>query len=411
LDREQARARLNSDEARLQEALARRSQDDALIQAWVNSMVIESMSDGILVIDRRYTVHAANPAAYQMLGSGQIAARPVFNLNDDPHWKQLVQLTEQTFSHGAISPKEITLVWANEVEIHLRVRTERTPSLSGERRSLCVMFMQDIRELQAQLRTEKLAAMGRMSAAVAHEIRNPLSAIVQANSLLIEDLTDPGAQRLTSIIGQNAKRLGHIVDDILDLARVRVEGASNQIECMPLDEATQRACSEWAHQHTVGQRLIVKLQAPGAQAQFSAEHLRSMLVNLLDNAARYASQRPGAIRVETDNRDGPPMVLVWSDGAPLEMSVQRHLFEPFFSSESRSSGLGLYICRELCERHGAVIAYQRTASKRDGEIVDGNVFYVTFRRALAGVSGSVGIDNFGGKSQGQVGEPPNLSGA
>ena len=85
-----------------------------------------------------------------------------------------------------------------------------------------------------------------------------------------------------------------------------------------------------------------------------------MLVNLLDNALRYASQQPGAIRVLTDlSSAGLPRLRVWSDGAPLDQGVQRHLFEPFFSSESRSSGLGLYICRELCERHGALIGYQR----------------------------------------------------
>jgi len=72
---------------------------------------------------------------------------------------------------------------------------------------------------------------------------------------------------------------------------------------------------------------------------------------------------------------------VWSDGAPLDASVQRHLFEPFFSSESRSSGLGLYICRELCDRHGALITYARTTSP-DGSGREGNIFSVTFRTRM-----------------------------
>ena len=74
------------------------------------------------------------------------------------------------------------------------------------------------------------------------------------------------------------------------------------------------------------------------------------------------------------------MLLVWSDGAPMEASVRRHLFEPFFSSESRSSGLGLFICRELCERHGATIAFERTPREQAGRAVDGNEFFVNFRR-------------------------------
>ena len=78
---------------------------------------------------------------------------------------------------------------------------------------------------------------------------------------------------------------------------------------------------------------------------------------------------------------GPVLLMVWSDGLPLEPSVRRHLFEPFFSSESRSSGLGLFICRELCERHGANIGYERTERSQQGAPQAGNEFFVSFRRA------------------------------
>ena len=95
-------------------------------------------------------------------------------------------------------------------------------------------------------------------------------------------------------------------------------------------------------------------------------------MNLLDNALRHASGTAACIRLRSQPL-GPDRVRlsVWSDGRPLEPSVQRHLFEPFFSSESRSSGLGLYICRELCERYGAQIAYQRTRlDQREGHAFD-----------------------------------------
>jgi len=123
----------------------------------------------------------------------------------------------------------------------------------------------------------------------------------------------------------------------------------------------------------------VALDAPGSEVRFEAEHLRRLLVNLLDNAARYASQREGAIQViTTTQRAGVQRaaLLVWSDGAPLEPAVQRHLFEPFFSSESRSSGLGLFLCRELCRRHGATIGYERRALVPGGP--EGNEFFVSF---------------------------------
>ncbi len=111
--------------------------------------------------------------------------------------------------------------------------------------------------------------------------------------------------------------------------------------------------------------------------RFDIEHLRRILVNLLDNAARYAGDRDGSIQVTTRrNAAGRASLQVWSDGAPLEPAVQRHLFEPFFSSESRSSGLGLFLCRELCERHGATIGYERRALSAAGP--EGNEFFVSF---------------------------------
>jgi two-component system sensor histidine kinase PilS (NtrC family) len=111
---------------------------------------------------------------------------------------------------------------------------------------------------------------------------------------------------------------------------------------------------------------------------FDAEHMRRVLVNLLDNAMRHADSAPGAIQVSTRAAsDGQVQLMVWSNGPLIERTVQNHLFEPFFSSDSRSSGLGLYICRELCIRHGASIAYQRAARGA----VQGNEFCVAFRLA------------------------------
>jgi two-component system sensor histidine kinase PilS (NtrC family) len=115
---------------------------------------------------------------------------------------------------------------------------------------------------------------------------------------------------------------------------------------------------------------------------FDDEHLRRVLVNLLDNARRYASRKKESIQISTHLSPNADVVLgVWSDSAPLEPSVERHLFEPFFSSESRSSGLGLYICRELCEGHGGSIAYQRSRRIARGSHMDGNEFRVSLRRA------------------------------
>ena len=127
---------------------------------------------------------------------------------------------------------------------------------------------------------------------------------------------------------------------------------------------------------------LLALDAAQVQVEFDAEHLRRVLVNLLDNALRFMGREPDSLQITTRiHAPGQAFLQVWSDGAPMDQSVERHLFEPFFSSESRSSGLGLYICRELCERHGAAISYQRVHRPcRRGDVA-GNAFTVSFRKA------------------------------
>ena len=370
-----------------EEAVARRSRIEAQVQSLVNNMVIEALPDGVLVVDSTHLVRAANPAARLMLGSDQEVTPHLFSLHDNPAWLQLMHIAQLTFADTPVDAAEVILHHEDRMPSRLQVRTQRTPPIGDSGVSLCVMFLQDLREMEARLRTEKLASMGRMSAAVAHEIRNPLAAISQANALLEEDLESPLQRRLTDMVRQNAERLQHIVEDVLNVARVQCPGDALETHALALDEEADTFCGEWAQQHAAGARLRVDLNAPEVQVQFARDHLRRILVNLLDNAARYASAHEGAIQVATHAvRHGPVMLMVWSDGAAMEPAVRRHLFEPFFSSESRSSGLGLFICRELCERHGATIAYERTAREQAGQVVEGNEFFVSFRRAHSGHS-------------------------
>lgn len=361
-----------------EEAVAQRSRSSAQMQAQVNDLVIETLSEGVLVIDAEGLVHAANPAADAILGQGLARLALPFALHSQPAWHALAALARQTFAHRAPQSEEIPVAQARGAAREVRVRTGLTPTDDKRVDSLCVMFLQDLRELEARIRTEKLAAMGRMSAAVAHEIRNPLAAITQASALLAEDLTDPAQRKLISMVQHNAQRLARIVDDVLDVSRARQQRVLSLGEQVALDPAVQVLAEEWVRQ-TQRKGVLITLDAAGCDVRFEAEHLRRLLVNLLDNAARYASMREGAIRVVTTLQRGNterPSLQVWSDGAPLEPAVQRHLFEPFFSSESRSSGLGLFLCRELCRRHGAAIGYERRALSADGP--EGNEFFVSF---------------------------------
>ncbi|MET0311432.1 MAG: ATP-binding protein [Burkholderiaceae bacterium] len=366
-----------------EEQVARRSQLAARMQSQVNELVIETLADGVLVVDTNGIVRSANPAARVLLGSHGPARMAPFVLAAEPGWQPLVELARLTLSSRDEQTGDITIAHAgqNPRRVHAQTRlTDGAPEVSGE--SLCVMFLQDQRELEARLRTEKLAAMGRMSAAVAHEIRNPLTAIAQANQLLEEDLQDPAHVQLTLMVRQNAQRLARIVDEVLDISRVRHPSEATRAPGLPLDELVVSASGDWARQTASAQRVRISAAPGGPAVVFEADHLRRVLINLLDNALRYAGRHADSIQVSTGlGPTGQPRLMVWSDGAPLEQTVQSHLFEPFFSSESRSSGLGLFICRELCERHGALIGYQRAPRMLAGQEAQGNEFFVVFRAA------------------------------
>ncbi|WP_370641377.1 nitrogen regulation protein NR(II) [Acidovorax sp. Leaf73] len=369
--------------AREQE-LAQQSQVAARVQTQVSALVIQNLTDGVLVVDESDVVRIANPAGLQLLGGTSLPELP-FILASEAPWNPLVILARRTFRQEQPQTADVDLLHPGQSPTGLHVRTWLTSTREAARQTqterLCVMFLHDLREMEARLRTEKLAAMGRMSAAVAHEIRNPLAAIVQANALLEEDLHDPAHKRLAHMVQQNADRLARIAEEVLDIARVQHQISHAPASTLPLDETVSQIWNDWQAQDPVQRRAVVMLEAGNPQVEFDTEHLRRVLVNLLDNALRYVGQEPDSLTVTTRTLpSGQTSLQVWSDGAPMDKSVERHLFEPFFSSESRSSGLGLYICRELCQRHGASISYQRlTRTTLRGE-VGGNAFTVGFRR-------------------------------
>ncbi len=366
-----------------EEVVALNSQAAARSQAQVNELVIEGMSEGVLVVDQHGVVRNTNPAAQALLMGRHQAHGGKLLLSARDNWAGLSNLVNETFVLGHALQNELTIELDDLTTHRLHARTRLTQDRSGQPAGLCVLFLEDLREVEARVRTEKLASMGRMSAAVAHEIRNPLSAIAQANALLDEDVKEPDHKRLTQIIDQNARRLSRIVDDILNVARVQPGPSSISAPSLPLDQTVRQITHEWSQHNPTAGALSVHTHAPAVYVGFDPDHLRRLLVNLLDNALRHASHNAASIRVITQPH-GPERgrLAVWSDGKPLETSVRRHLFEPFFSSESRSSGLGLYICRELCERHGATISYQRLMRQTERGAVEGNAFSIHFRQPV-----------------------------
>ncbi len=374
-----------------EEMAARGSLELARQQAQLNRLVIEEMADGVLVVDRRLRVRAANPAARALLVDQGLGPPAPFTLAQSPAWSALQQAAERALAESdwPEAGHDVALNFGQGLTrtLRLRVRFVRSPGLDrieGDAESeaaiepLAVLLLEDLRTLQARIRQEKLAAMGRVSAGIAHEIRNPLAAIAQANALLIEDRLDPDQMRLAQMVADNVERLKRLVDDVMEVA----PGAEPALGAVDATRAVAEAAADWARTVSVtlapDSRLRAELPNKVLGVRFDPEHLRRVLVNLLDNAHRHAGPLPGAIFLRLSARDETWVQLsVLSDGAPIPPEVERHLFEPFFSTRSRGSGLGLYICRELCERHGASIDYRpRPAAERLR-----NEFIVSLRRA------------------------------
>jgi two-component system, NtrC family, sensor histidine kinase PilS len=362
-----------------EEMTARGTLELARQQAQLNRLVIEEMADGVLVVDRRGRVRAANPAARRLLAPQGLGRPAPFHLRDEAAWAELAAQVVEAFEapRWPEGGRDLRLVFATGHSRTLRLRARFTrPRAGGE--VFCVLFVEDQRSVQARNRQEKLAAMGRVSAGIAHEIRNPLAAIAQANALLHEEAASAEQRLLTTMVADNVERLKRIVDDVMEVA------PKPEAETAPIELRAEigRIVADWARTSGIAlgaaSRLALRLPTDDLAVRFDAEHLRRVLVNLLDNARRYASQRPGAIALTVERRGaGQARLSLASDGEPIPPDVEPYLFEPFFSSRSRGTGLGLYICRELCERYGGSIDYWQ----HPAEVAHRNEFVITMRLA------------------------------
>ncbi len=372
-----------------EERSARGNMEAARRQAQLNKLVIDEMSEGVLVVDRRGRVRTANPSARRLLSARGMAPQPPFPLSGVPAWRALIESIDHAMSNSnqAEVAQEVTLHFDDRSQRALRLRMRFIRGRGGRtQEDVCVLFLEDLRTVRARQRQDKLAAMGRMSAGIAHEVRNPLAAISQANALMAEDAASPTQKRLTQMVADNVTRLKLIVDDILAVA----PGVRPPAPAIDPLEHIVAICNEWRStaglvpgEHGI---LDIGVQAarqaptfPHLKVRFEPEHLQRVLVNLLDNALRHQSGEPGAILVQVGwipgahSPQGLLLLSVLSDGEPITPDTERALFEPFFSTRSRGTGLGLYICRELCERHGATIDYRQ----HPPSVRHRNEFYLT----------------------------------
>jgi two-component system sensor histidine kinase PilS (NtrC family) len=217
-----------------------------------------------------------------------------------------------------------------------------------------VILLEDIGEIEQRAAQLKLAALGRLTANIAHEIRNPLSAITHATQLLREQ-DAPNGPRLMQIIEDNTLRLERLVQDVLSLSR-RDRASPEGIAC---ESFLRLFVDEFCTYEKVPADCIALLGSGECTLQFDRAHLHQILWNLLRNAWRHCRRQRGSIRmhVAPAHTTGMVQIDVLDDGPGVPAELQSQLFEPFFTTESRGTGLGLYIAREIAAANQAALEY------------------------------------------------------
>ena len=351
-----------------QESLAAQRGQELQVQEAINRLVIADMGDGVLVIGRDAEVVAGNPAAERMLGLSMPGSKSHWKLTDFPSlipiadafcaWRNRQGEDADAPTYVMIKPGDSAGLpqrdLRHELAAHLKLRFAKveTAGLTEER---TVVFVQDVTEIENQAQQLKLASMGRLTASIAHEVRNPLSAIAHAASLMQEDVVEPTQQRLLNIVGDNVVRLNRMIEDILKLSRK----AHSHSEPLELDPFLADLLEEFRESHGIPPGVVRQGNMTGVRVRFDPLHLREVVVNLLSNALRYASGQDGSIRLDVVSPQPNRLELhVQDDGPAITPEVRSHLFEPFYTTSSKGTGLGLYLARELCLNNGAMLDYE-----------------------------------------------------
>ncbi|MTW10282.1 PAS domain-containing protein [Pseudoduganella eburnea] len=370
-----------------QEELAAQRGIEIGVQQAVNRLVIAHSADGILVVGADGVIHMSNPAAQQMLGGTALvlngaALQPLTAAYEswraDPSQSSAF-ITVKPYADA--EQEEVTAAWSarRDVPLHLKLRfaAAETAGLDVERN---VIFLEDVTSIEEKAQQLKLASMGRLTASIAHEVRNPLSAIGHANSLLEEDLQAPVHKRLLKIIGDNVARVNRMVEDILKLSRK----AQSHHDPMELESFLKELKAEFDETHRLDSKILCLGGMREVTVRFDPLHLREVVLNLLNNAVRYASGTPASIRVFVVHGAGRPLELhVQDDGPGISPQVRAHLFEPFYTTSSKGTGLGLYLARELCLNNDAMLDYEH---RFDAGLDEGGArkssgrFVITFAR-------------------------------
>ncbi len=329
------------------EAIAAQREVDLANMAQVNRLIIQDMHDGVLVIDERSVIRQINSRAEEILGPLSLTGREVRLQDYSP---MLATRLEQWRRDPDLRFDPLRTVVGKQSTAARFVPVGRARNVG------VVIFLEDLSRVQQQAQQLKLASLGRLTANIAHEIRNPLSAINHATELLLEDTGRTAAQvRMLQIIHDNTKRLDRMVQDVLKLNR-RDQALRETFDLVEyLEIFINQFCDIEKAEPT-----LIKLEFDiEPVVTFDRSHLNQVMWNLCRNAMRYCRKNKDSLtlRVRSGPRAGTIELSVIDDGPGVAEALRGHLFEPFFTTASSGTGLGLYIAREICEANGATLEY------------------------------------------------------
>ncbi len=326
------------------------SQQDTIIQLEeLNQYIIQNLQSGIMLTDEEQTVQMANQSALRLTNTVEMPEK----LSD------ISEELSNAFQHWlAASESNVAMLQiSNNTEIQCRFVALPTHLIV-----FYMIILEDVVLYNQRLQQSKLASLGRLTASIAHEIRNPLGAISHAGQLLTESphLLEQD-RRLTKIIQTNSMRVNRIIEDILSLSR-RTDSAREKINL-----------ADWMNEYLTNyfiengiQENLFKLAANDKNLWVFIDpaHLKQILDNLCQNALRYGNPEKGEILIQAINSQHGPCIEVCDNGQGISPEHRKQLFEPFFTTSSSGTGLGLYISRELAELNQAKLSYYLSGENR-----------------------------------------------
>ena len=334
--------------ARRSEALAARVGSDFASLSQLNDRIIDNMATGVLVVDADQRVRLLNTAAQRLLGTGP-----------DTEGSALAELVPELAAalqawrqQPGREPGPVSL-WASSAEV-----APRFMSLGGGPAKQVLILLDDAMRLREQAQQMKLAALGRLSASIAHEIRNPLSAIHHAGQLLAESPhQNQEERRLLDMIQRHTTRIDKIVNDVLNLSR-RDAATPSDIDLRAFLERTIAIYREGHPKRAC--HIDLDTVDPELTIRFDPNHLQQILLNLWDNSFEHGAPGAGgreAVRITLGSGRqaalGQTYLDVADNGAGIAGEMRDRVFEPFFTTAHKGTGLGLYLARELCEYNQA----------------------------------------------------------